>query len=540
MASYPTLIELGFGSGAAVLAISGTAVARAGRRAQRARGYRVARSVVSALAAAGWIALLVISGHPSAATWSLAHDAVLARTIGERLRVFDSGFDATVALLRSRPEAARGAAAIAQAQDWNASAPIRRGQQPRALVVITIDALRYDHVGYSGLAPAGLTPVLDSFARTAARFHTVYAQAPHTLLSLPSLMWSRYPKDIRFARFWGDEEQRIYFGRPPDRSTVRTVFTRASPRDDPHPTLAEASHAGGFATIAVANDDFATWFLPEIGYVRGFDTVVHPRTVLSQRLGRPLRAVDDALAADLVVETIEARGAGQFLLWVHFFGPHDPYVIDDGPAGFTPYQREVHHTDAQVGRVLRALDAVVGPDERVVVITSDHGEAFGEHGHFHHGTDLYEESLRVPLLIAAPSVVVADHAEPVALLDLGPTLLGLAGIAVPDSMHGYSLTRTLWDGVPPPHRPVFFELWRYEGDSDEPYRYDIGVRQGAWKVTADLRLGVLAAYDLSADPQERQNLVGRSDAVRLARSAAHLPASARRGVDAVSLRLAQT
>ena len=140
---------------------------------------------------------------------------------------------------------------------------------------------------------------------------------------------------------------------------------------------------------------------------------------------RPGRStVDDALTW-----LSKARGSGgRLFLWVHLFEPHAPYgQSGSGRSVADRYDDEIAESDVQVGRLLEALGA--DAPLSLIVVASDHGEAFGEHGEVSHSLFVYDTTLRVPLIIAGPGVPARTVASPVSLIDIAPTVLPLLGVA---------------------------------------------------------------------------------------------------------------
>ena len=132
-------------------------------------------------------------------------------------------------------------------------------------------------------------------------------------------------------------------------------------------------------------------------------------------------------------------------MWVHLYDPHAPY---NPPPEFraktaTPYDGEIAYADAQLARLFDALRTRGLMDRTVVVVAGDHGEGLGDHGERTHGMLLYDSTLRVPLIIAAPGHPAATRDEAVSLADLAPTLLHAAGITPPDAMKGQDLLATV-------------------------------------------------------------------------------------------------
>jgi arylsulfatase A-like enzyme len=191
------------------------------------------------------------------------------------------------------------------------------------------------------------------------------------------------------------------------------------------------------------------------------------------------------------------------------------------------YDAEIAFTDREVGRLLDELDGISPPEATLVVLTADHGEGLLDHGFMGHGAILYEETLRVPLLvrwrgrIAAGSVIRG----PVEIVDVMPTILGLAEISPGDLvLQGRDLSGVLTTGVAldPKHR-VFFQRRFYEKKMVPVFPVEgvvfgrplsvkgekYAVRRGGWKYIEAPKEGTRELYDLSSDPRERINLISR-------------------------------
>jgi arylsulfatase A-like enzyme len=219
-----------------------------------------------------------------------------------------------------------------------------------------------------------------------------------------------------------------------------------------------------------------------------------------------------------------------FFLFVHYFDPHDPYVpprafaerfaLEEEPGSrgraIALYDAEVAYTDAQLGRLLVFLDERGLSEETLVVVTADHGEGLFDHGYLYHDVHLYEEAVRVPLVMRRPGLIPAGRsfAEPVALVDLLPTLLDLLGLdAAPAGAQGLSLAPALLGrGRLDPGRPVFLERRRFEtrqvgGIAVAGEKF--ALREGSWKYIEAPEEGTRELFHLGRDAQERENLVER-------------------------------
>jgi arylsulfatase A-like enzyme/thioredoxin-like negative regulator of GroEL len=279
--------------------------------------------------------------------------------------------------------------------------PARSSPQPRHLILITIDTLRADRVGAYGYA-AARTPHLDGLARRGALFTHAYATAPITLPSHASLMTSRYPPG-HGARHNG---------------------MRVDPKVT---TLADVLSSAGFATGAFV----AAFPLDRrFGLNKGFGSYGDrmPRGARGQPANeRPGRdVVDEAVA------WLGSHRSGRTFLWVHLFEPHAPYGDPRSSRPATDrYDDEVAEADSQVGRLLEALQSDASAS--LIVVASDHGEAFGEHGEISHSIFVYDTTLRVALVMAGPGIAPRAISSAVSLVDVAPTVLKLLGVKTIDA-----------------------------------------------------------------------------------------------------------
>jgi len=176
---------------------------------------------------------------------------------------------------------------------------------------------------------------------------------------------------------------------------------------------------------------------------------------------------------------------------------------------------EVHGVDAIVGRFLARLEAAGLAEHTLVVITSDHGDQFGEGGKVGHGDSLHDRVLHVPLGFRGPGVVERRSIEAtVQLVDVLPTLLELAGVPAPKSLDGVSLAPLLTPGAQAPVRPAFSEQRSARGECarlarELGCRLDrLAVHDGTWKLVTSKLPPWQRLYDLSTDPLEQREVQG--------------------------------
>jgi choline-sulfatase len=355
---------------------------------------------------------------------------------------------------------------------WRARQPSRPN-----LLVVTIDTLRADRVGAYGYREAE-TPVMDGLARRGARFEEVLSAVPITGPAHATLFTGQYPP-VHGVR------DNVAF----------TLNTR-------HPTLSTILQGHGYRTAAfVAAFPVAAAY----GFGRGFDHYnedFHPAPAGSQGAERPGNEV-----ADRAIEWLKATGNGPFFAWVHFYDPHHPYTPPPAYASRfvgRPYDGEVAFADAQLGRVLEAVQAVGRGKDTVVAVLADHGEGLGEHGEVTHAILIYQSTLRIPFFLAGPGVPAGVTVSPrVGLVDVLPTLLGLLGIECPPGLPGRDLRRAL-QGQRVTAEPLYAESL-------------FGRLTCRWSslrswVSEDWKLvqgAETELFDLSADPGELRNLAAQ-------------------------------
>ena len=398
------------------------------------------------------------------------------------------------------------------------SGACRRSPEPPGNVLIVLgDTMRLDSVGVYGAGP-GRTPAIDALAASGVRFTQARAQSSWTLPSVASLFTSRWCHEVTD---WADLPQHL----PEEAVTMAELFR------------AKGYATGGFsANVLVNRDD---------GFAQGFETFWAPPTEASMW-------TDALTTAEHAALWLRREQHRPFFAYVHFVDPHSPYCPPErrpkdpkapvpGDASLSFYGRnplpdaatlaewrrlyaeEVALVDRGLTRVLAALEPAVRR-RTTVVFLSDHGEEFLDHGFLGHGWSLYDELLRVPLVVAGPGIPAGRIVtQPVGLIDLLPTLAARAKVADPAaaaSWRGVDLSRALSGGDAPAGRTFLAETYRYG-----PLRVAVlrGMTQAIFfnkgpapspavtdHLFGDERVRALlpreAVFDLARDPGEKTNL----------------------------------
>lgn len=370
-----------------------------------------------------------------------------------------------------------GAGTSAEAPAPAAPPPVpRKGLN---VLLILVDTVRADHVGFYGYE-RDTTPAMDAFAAESVVFRHAYAQANNTPRSIPSLLTSRFPSAINWVRI-----DRNYPNLRDEEHTLAESLTEAGYR-----TEAETSHYY-FVPKRNLDQGFAEWSNPGAGTIKESNNAVTAPKILPRAIGR--------------LEKLAKRAEPWFLL-VHFFEPHGSYMPHKPPADFgralvDRYDGELRFADDHVGLLLRKVEELGLSDDTIVVITSDHGEAFREHRYYFHGHTVYNEELHVPLIMRIPGVSPRWVEERVALLDVAPTLLSAIGVPIAPSMQGVDLVPTILErkkrGL-----PIYAELLPYPNWPEDQRALILGHH----KVLYTKKGNVWELYDLQKDPTEQENL----------------------------------
>ena len=381
-------------------------------------------------------------------------------------------------------------------------APESDSDLPPDVVLVVLDAAAAQRSSLYGYARE-TTPEIDALARDSIVWERAYAQAPQTVGSIASLLTGRHPRDV-----WDDG---VLAGE----------------------TVAERLQQAGYRTLGFTENP---WLAPERGFDRGFDLYRLPPTGFT-KAGSSVETVAAAF------EALDDSGDVPVFLYLHLLPPHAPYdappphagrfakPVPRGPLrgflaivlGFPPrpdhredfvqvmrgeaklsaeqlelvsarYDENLLWADSLVGSLVSGLRDRSRFDRALFIVTADHGEAFGEHGHFGHSSSLYDEQIRVPLVLRLPDAArerlvesAGRRAEAVALADLRDTIYDVAGVGGGD--------RSLLAAKTEPREPPRSFL----GSSEQ------AVVVGSLKLVAR-RGQPPMLFDLARDPGERRDL----------------------------------
>jgi arylsulfatase A-like enzyme len=372
-------------------------------------------------------------------------------------------------------------------------------RKSKGVVLVSIDTLRRDHVSLYGY-PRRTTPGLEALARDAVVFDDAVSTASWTLPAHASLLTSTYPG-------------------------VHGAVTAKVGLSPEWPRLPGILRDHGFFTQAIVTHLYLS---RAYGFGEGFDRHHYlPET----------RAED---VTNEAISFLESRGDADFFLFLHYYDPHwhydppPPYDTAFDPSyrgsadgiwwnfkdldATTIDPRDLHHiealydgeilyTDRQLERLFQEMKRLGVYDDSIVVVTSDHGEEFLDHGMWEHQKTLYEEQLRIPLLVKLPGGAKGSHRVEgqVSLIDVAPTILDLLGLEAPPTFQGLSLVSSMDRGT----SDVREEAWaETQHTLDGSHKFALRRGSAGKKAIFTVKEGVdgIELYDLARDPEERTKL----------------------------------
>lgn len=445
-----------FHAGLLVLTLAGWAVMHLLARGARAWRYVSFAGVALAVFSVLWTprAARAVVGDDNLRRVLVEHAPLLGRAVLVASRIAppppleDDAAEARTTAAVVRP------AAAARALDWSG----------KDIVVVTIDALRADHVSSYGY-PRPTTPNIDRLAARGARFEHAYCPTPHTSYSITSMMTGKYMRPLLGMGAGGDSE-----------------------------TWAGYLRRYGFRTAAFYPP--AVFFIDEHRF----------RHMKEDGLGFEYRkeefAAPELRRAQIADYVTSAPHDKPLFLWVHLFEPHEPYVKHPehafgGDDSIDAYDSEVATADAVVGEIVDVVEK--RRPGAVFVVSADHGEEFGDHGGRYHGTTVYEEQVRVPLVVVAPGVAPSVVNTPVQTVDLLPTTLAALDVPQPARVRGRDLGALLAGKAPATEEGLAF------AETDD---YTL-VARGDERLVCVRKIASCTLFDVRTDPLQTRPIVDR-------------------------------
>jgi arylsulfatase len=411
-----------------------------------------------------------------------------------------------------------------------------RGNEGPNILLVTADSMRADYASlYGGQSP---TPVLEALASSGAKFDHAISLAPWTVPSLSGLFSSKYPPSVTPGIRGEERDQQLtLYGQIP--AYWLGALGQSLPRRLRDRGYDTAAFVANFAMRKqrwlIDDFDYHLVMQPLMKELRGpFAKSPFLSCLLQAILPSfyELHPFDHTRAVTALSRRFIRYHKGErFFLWAHFLDPHSPYDPPEayrsmsGPFPFYPYQNrrhdwdkkdyirslyagEISYVDDSIGEILDILRELDLDDRTYVVFTSDHGEELWDHSDFGHGHSVYDELLRVPLVIAGPGIPAQVVSRTVSTIDLLPTLADWTNLAADPEWRGSSWAAALAQGsFEPGETPVFAQATGVLPPPPEPLQ---AVVLGNYKLVRGMESGKLSLYDRGADPSESIN---RADAL---------------------------
>ncbi|MFO0758216.1 MAG: sulfatase [Byssovorax sp.] len=381
------------------------------------------------------------------------------------------------------PSASAAVAPTTTAAASAAPAPASAPPGKLNVLLITIDSLRAD-MPWNGYG-RDIAPALTAFEKTAVSYTRFYSISSYTAMSLGGFLSGRYPGEIERSGYFfsGHPDSVLMFPEVLQKAGVRTVTAHAH-----------------------------FYFDQKAGFRQGFDVYeIVPGLTADNKTDSNITSPQHLALAEKLLSD-KANTDKTFFAWFHFLDPHDQYMAHEGigPYGKSArdrYDGEVTFTDQHVGKLLAFVDQQPWGKDTAIIISADHGEAFGEHKMRRHGFELYEALVHVPLMIRAPGIKPRRIDTPRSAIDLAPTILELTGTPAEPTFRGKSIVPELY-GKEAEARDVVVDLPR---TSDNDRRR--GLIHGKYKLLSFGDDDAYMLYDVVADPTEENDLKKKDKAL---------------------------
>ena len=365
------------------------------------------------------------------------------------------------------------------------------------VIWILIDTLRADRLGSYGYRRP-TCPIMDAIARRGIRFANVESQSSWTKSSMASLWTAMYPQ----------------------RAGVHH-FSHALPEAATMP--AEILKDAGYRTAGIYRNG---WVMPNFGFAQGFELYIRPRpSARKAEVRRPNPSARTLQGTDLdatesAIQFIQSNLESRFFAYIHYMDVHQ-YLYDESSTLFGTgisdvYDNAIHWTDLNVGMLLKELEDLGLADRTMIVISSDHGEAFFEHGSEGHARTLYTEVQRVPLIIHLPfrlgEGLVIDST--VANIDVWPTILEILGLDPIPGADGRSLVPLIEaaargdesQATELADRKVYSQLNAFWGQTDRDPSNVLALVKGRYRMVNYEQKDAWQLFDRSSDPREQLDI----------------------------------
>ena len=387
------------------------------------------------------------------------------------------------------------------------------------VILITIDSLRHDHLGCTGHERVS-TPHIDALGRDGVIFRECVAQGTYTRISVPSIITGMFPLFTQVRTFGGH-------------------------LDSIHTTVAEVLEAAGYLNLSTNQ-------LWTRSFYQGFQELGSTNNRTLKQTARAIQGVED-------------RRESKFFIWLYYWDPHAPYLppeefmrryepdyvhlpprpqagghrdaslrdasghyngsigtlkaLNQKELGMTSLDRkhlnnlylaEIAYVDQGIGELIARLKELDLYDDTLIILNSDHGEGFGEHGFWYHGSTVFDEMCRVPLIIKPPRAKYLNKEVRgvVRSIDVAPTILDYCGLDAPATWDGQSL-RPFIETDRSPNLPGVTET--QVGKKS----HLMALRYAGYKLIYDLQNEKVWLYNLEADPGETNNILPDSTLARM-------------------------
>jgi choline-sulfatase len=370
---------------------------------------------------------------------------------------------------------------VSRHQHWSEKsrlAHIQNHHEKLNVILISIDTTRADHLGCYGYQEIE-TPYIDRLAHDGTMFLKCDSHVPLTLPSHISMLTGNYPTKTQVH----DNNQIL----SPSALTLGEILQ------------ANGYHTGAFVGSVILKSIY--------GLNQGFDYYGDQFESRKQTfLGLP----EDRLAREVLTEAhdwIKDNEDSPFFAFIHLYDPHASYQPPEpykSEYQKNPYDGEIAYVDASLGIFFEFLKQVGLWDNSLIILTADHGEAFGEHNEHSHCVFIYETTLHVPLIIHCPGLIPAEQevTEQVRLVDIMPTILDILGIEIPADISGASLLPYIYgSGLNEPTHYSYCES--YHINNVFGYAKLVGIQDNQWKY---IKAPTSELYNLQNDGDENNNL----------------------------------